>query len=86
MVSGPEQLRDWMRRREVNQREAAELLNITEVFLSQLLNSKRTPGLENAIKIERLTGISVESWLLTAVSGASDESVTTPARPNKTKR
>lgn len=67
MISGPEQLRDWMQRRQVNQTEAAELLGITAVFLSQLLNSKRQPGLGNAVKIERMTGISVESWLLNEV-------------------
>lgn len=86
MVSGPEQLRDWMRRREVNQTEAAELLSITGVFLSQLLNNKRSPGLANAIKIERMTGISVESWLLTEVSETPDEIVTPSDNALETKR
>jgi transcriptional regulator with XRE-family HTH domain len=72
MVSGSEQLRDWMRRREVNQREASELLGITDVFLSQILNGHRQPGLANAINIERKAGISVESWLLTDISESTD--------------
>lgn len=72
MKSGPEQLRDWMSRREVNQREAAELLSITDVFLSQILNHVRTPGLANAIKIERQTGIPVESWLLNELSETAE--------------
>lgn len=57
MISGPDQLRDWLERRKVNQRVAADMLGITEVFLSQLLNNKRTPGLANAINIERTTEI-----------------------------
>ena len=68
MKSGPDQFRDWLERRGVNQREAAELLSITDVFVSQILNNVRTPGLANAVKIERLTGIPVESWLLTDLS------------------
>jgi transcriptional regulator with XRE-family HTH domain len=68
MKFGRDQLRDWIERRQVNQREAAELLSITDVFLSQILNNVRTPGLANAVKIERLTGIPVESWLLTDLS------------------
>lgn len=71
MKSGPEQFRDWMERRGVNQREAAELLSITDVFVSQILNNVRTPGLANAVKIERLTGIPVESWLLTELSDSA---------------
>ena len=76
MISGPEQLRDWMRRREVNQREASNLLGVTDVFVSQILNGQRQPGLANAINIERITGISVESWLLNGISETdSDETV-----------
>lgn len=86
MISGPDQLRDWLERRKVNQRVAADMLGITEVFLSQLLNNKRTPGLANAINIERTTGIPVESWLLTDVSqGAADTPEPSPNVP-ETKR
>lgn len=73
MKAGPEQLRDWIERRHVNQREAAELLGFGTVFLSQLLNRARKPGLDNAIQIERVTGISVEAWLLTEVSPTDTE-------------
>lgn len=68
MNSGPAQLRDWMNRRRVNQRETASLLGMTEVFVSQILNGHRQPGLANAINIERTTGIPVESWLLSEIS------------------
>ena len=86
MVSGSEQLRDWMDRRTVNQRAAAELLGITEVFLSQLVNAKRQPGLANAIKIERMTGISVESWLLTGVNESAEPDSPEAVNDNQTKR
>lgn len=68
MQPGREQLRDWMRRRGVNQREAAVLLSLNEVHYSQILNGHRQPGLANAIRIEQRTGISVESWALSEVS------------------
>jgi hypothetical protein len=32
-------------------------------FVSKLLNGHRIPGLVNATKIERLTGIPTEAWL-----------------------
>jgi plasmid maintenance system antidote protein VapI len=70
MKPGAAQLRDWMDRRALNQRETAELFGWDETFISQLVNRRRVPGLTNAIRIERETGIPVESW----VSSARDES------------
>lgn len=66
MRSGPEQLKDWMHRRRFLQRETAEYLGWDETYVSQLLNARRSPGLDNAVHMERLTGIPVEAW-------ASDE-------------
>jgi len=63
MKSGPDQLRDWMHRRRFLQREAADYLGFDETFVSHLVNGKRTPGLDNAIIMERKTGIPVEAWL-----------------------
>lgn len=63
MKSGAEQLKDWMHRRRFLQREAAEHLGFDETFVSQLVNGRRVPGLDNAIIIERHTGIPVEAWL-----------------------
>lgn len=65
MKSGAEQLKDWMHRRRFMAREAAEYFGWHESFISQLINSVRTPGLENAVKIERESGIPVEAWLPT---------------------
>lgn len=63
MKSGAAQLKDWMIRRRFLHREAAEHLGFHETFISQLVNGARIPGLENAIAIERETGIPVEAWL-----------------------
>lgn len=55
-----------MNRSRLNQREAAKLLGIHFTFLSQLLSegaNARTPALATAVRIERVTGIPVESWV-----------------------
>jgi len=63
MQSGPEQLRDWMRRRGFNQAEASRyLVGGNQPLLSNILNGHYKPGLAKAIQIERLTGIPVEAW------------------------
>jgi transcriptional regulator with XRE-family HTH domain len=69
MQSGPEQLKDWMRRRGFTQADAARYLEVDEPYVSVLSSGKRTPGLANAIRLERLTGIPVEAW----ASNALDE-------------
>lgn len=63
MESGAKQLKEWMHRRRFMQTEAAKYLGFDPTFVSQLVNGARTPGLDNAIKIERETGIPVEAWL-----------------------
>lgn len=63
MNSGADTLRDWLKRRSLNQSEAAKLLGLNEVYLSQILNGHRKPALANAVKIEKFTGIPVEMWL-----------------------
>jgi transcriptional regulator with XRE-family HTH domain len=62
MKSGAEQLKQWMHKRQFMQREAAEYFGWDETYVSQLVNGRRTPGLDNAIVIERKTGIPVEAW------------------------
>lgn len=70
MTSGRHRLRAWIDRSKVNQNEAAKLLDVHPVVLSEWLSGYRgrKPGLTNALKIERVTGIPVESWTLTHVS------------------
>jgi plasmid maintenance system antidote protein VapI len=62
MQSGPDQFRDWMRRRGFNQADASRYLEFEPPYVSDLLTERRTPGLTNAILIERRTGIPVEAW------------------------
>jgi transcriptional regulator with XRE-family HTH domain len=63
MESGAVQLRDWMRRRGFTQADAARFLGFDEPYISVLASGKRTPGLENAVLIEQLSGIPVEAWM-----------------------
>jgi hypothetical protein len=67
MESGRGQLRDWINRRfpksSRRQRDAAEYLLMDETFLTKLLTGVRQPGLTNAVKIERHTGIPIEAWM-----------------------
>lgn len=72
-----------MERREVNQRQAAELIEMNEVHFSQILNGQRRPGLDTAIKIEEHTGVPVRSWTLSEVSELSDASVVTARKRAK---
>lgn len=62
-MNGREQLRAWLERSRVSQREAARLLGVHFTHVSQILSGRRSPGLANAIAIERATGIPVESWV-----------------------
>lgn len=75
MQSGATQFIDWMERRWPGsnrpQREAAAHFGWDETFISMLRTGKRTPGLTNAIRLERETGIPVEAW----VSSELDETV-----------
>lgn len=62
MQSGPEQLSDWMRRRGFTQADACRYLGVDPSYLSHLMAGRRGPALDNALKLERLTGIPVEAW------------------------
>lgn len=62
-MTGRERLKHWLKRSNVNQREAARIIGIHFTHLSQILSGRRSPGLANAVVIERETGIPVEAWL-----------------------
>lgn len=63
MKTGAEQLVDWMRRRGFTARDTANHFDWDETFISKLVKGHRLPGLTNAIRIERETGIPVEAWV-----------------------
>ncbi len=86
MMSGRKRLREWIGRSKLNQREAADLLGITDVYLSQILCGERTPARENAILIEDVTGVSVRSWSLSDLSNADAEQVGAGGKRKQTKR
>ena len=65
MKSGRRLLRDWIDRILTTDREAARRIGVHYTHLSQILNGRRSPGLANAVEIERATGIPVEAWLPT---------------------
>lgn len=62
MLGGVEQLKDWMRRRGFTQADAARYLGWKEPYLSKVMTGTFGLGLDNAVKLERLTGIPVEAW------------------------
>jgi len=87
MKTGAEQLTDWMKRRwpesQRPQRDTAEHFDWDETFIAKLVNGDRAPGLVNALRIERETGIPVEAW----VSGVLDTPVSAaPGRARKSGR
>lgn len=73
VTEGSLALKAWIVRRELLQREAAELLRIDFTLLNHYLTGNRRPPLESAIKIERTTGIPVEAWV-----SSGDDTPSTP--------
>lgn len=77
---GSQRLREYRDKHGYKQYELAELLELDEAHLSQLLSGKRRPGLPIAVRIEQRTGIPAESWLLKEV-GSEDQATSTEANP-----
>lgn len=72
MQSGAQLLKDWVKRCRYTQVEAAGILGFHEAYMSMIVNGHRAPGRENAVKIERLTGIPVEAWTSTRVDESAE--------------
>lgn len=81
MQSGPDQLRDWMRRRGFTQADAARYLEYSESLMSRIMSGDYNPGLRNAVHLERLTGIPVEAWMASEL--AESESAVAAAAPKR---
>lgn len=74
-MSGREQLRAWLVRSAMQDKELAQLLGISRAYLSQLLSGVRRPGLDIAESINTLTGVPMASW--------ADKSLSTLGRPTR---
>lgn len=57
-----------MRRRGLQQQDAAAHFAWDETYISKLATGRQVPGLPNAIRIERETGIPVEAWVASEVT------------------
>lgn len=73
MMSGRDRLAQWLERSKLTQRELAVLLEMHYTHVNQILSGRRTPGLDNAVKIERATGIPAEAWLATDVGSLPND-------------
>ena len=83
--SGRERLAQWIKRSKLNQIETARLIGIHETQLSQILAGNRRPGLDNAVKIEAVTGIPVEAWVSITLGSDADAAVDSAAEPQISK-
>lgn len=63
MKSGATQFAEWLETRGFSRTEAAKFLRVKVPQVSQWVLERRRPGLRNAAKLEKLTGIPVEAWL-----------------------
>jgi transcriptional regulator with XRE-family HTH domain len=55
-------LRAWRKRRGYTQDVAAKRLGLSQAMVSDLEQGKRGPSRDDAIVIERETGIAIEAW------------------------
>lgn len=69
-----------MRRRGFKQSDAARYLEFDEPYVSVLLSGKRSPGLANAVRIERHTGIPVEAWAASELAELDQDAAAAPAK------
>lgn len=54
-------LAEYMEKKDVTQEALAERLGISRSYVSLLVSGERQPALRLAIRIEKLTGVTVES-------------------------
>lgn len=74
-----------MRRRGFNQADAARYMEFEQPFISQLLSGVRSPGLANAIKIERFSGIPVEAWAASELADVAEPVAADAGKPRYNK-
>ena len=87
LLSGRQRLREWVdRSRFDSDRQAAETLGVHPVVLSQWMSGARRPDLDNALLIEHVTGIAVESWQLNDISQGEDAGVAGSGKSKDSRR
>lgn len=57
------QLRGWLAKRRISQREGAALLQLDATYLNAILSNRRRPGLPLAVRLEKQTGVPANSWI-----------------------
>lgn len=62
LQGGRTRLRAYCTRMRLKQYELADLLGMHEATLSQIFSGVRRPGLDTALRIQRITGIPVDAW------------------------
>lgn len=80
MQHGSLQLKAWQKRGNMNQREAAQKLQVHFTTYNQFLTGRRVPGRDLAVFIQEQTGIPVGAWTPTRV-GKSKNRAPQQARP-----
>lgn len=72
-MSGPQLLKDWIKRRGFSQAEAAQYLGLVQEEISTFVNGRRRPVLEKAVHIERLTGIPAHAWVSSSLNAETSQ-------------
>jgi transcriptional regulator with XRE-family HTH domain len=62
MLPASAQLRAWIRRAGLKQREVAGRLGISPAHLVNILTGRRIPSLHLAVRISSMSGIPVTAW------------------------
>lgn len=60
--SGAQALGEMLRRRDLSQRRAAEILGVTHGYLNRLVHGYVRPGRAVAVRIQEELGVPVSSW------------------------
>lgn len=80
-LDGPTLLDAWIQRCRISQAQAARNLGVSRHYLNQILSGERSPGLKNAVWIERMTGIVVEAWVSTEDGGLAKPAEKPASKP-----
>ena len=63
MATIPKDLKEWKKQRGLNNKDIAGLFNVTPIYVSYLLNGKKRPSGDLAVRINRITDIPLQVLL-----------------------